>query len=56
MKGKPHAFAWNIGTTGRHVSRSEIPSVPACVAASEWIASARCEYRTPFGWPVVPLV
>ena len=43
VNGKPQAFAWNIGTTGRTVSDSMIESVPAIAEASEWIAIARCE-------------
>ncbi len=43
VNGKPQAFAWNIGTTGRITSVSATPSVPDCVEASEWIAIARCE-------------
>ena len=36
------------------VSPSFTPSRSAAVSA--WIAIARCEYTTPFGSPVVPLV
>ena len=39
--GKHHAFAWNIGTTGRHTSSAYIPRQPITVSA--WIAIARCE-------------
>ena len=53
-KGKHQAFAWNIGTTGRQTSSQLSPS--RVFAVSAWIAIARWEYTTPFGWPVVPLV
>jgi hypothetical protein len=43
VNGKPQAFAWNIGTTGRTVSASVMASVPAIADASEWSAIARCE-------------
>ncbi len=43
VNGKPHAFAWNIGTTGSMSSLSLTPSVPDWVEASEWIAIARWE-------------
>jgi hypothetical protein len=39
--GKHHAFAWNIGTTGRTVSPSFTPS--SAIAVSAWIAIARWE-------------
>ena len=52
--GVPHALAWNIGTTGRIVSRPEIPSVSGSAALSECSTSDRWEYTTPFGRPVVP--
>ena len=39
--GKHHAFAWNIGTTGRQTSSAYIPRHPITVRA--WIAIARCE-------------
>ena len=41
VNGKHHALAWNIGTTGRHVSAVVMPSRPPAVSA--WIAIARCE-------------
>ena len=43
VNGKPHAFAWNIGTTGSTVSASVTESTPAIAEASEWTAIARCE-------------
>jgi hypothetical protein len=43
VNGRPHAFAWNIGTTGSTVSVSWMPSVPDWVDASEWTPIARCE-------------
>ena len=54
--GRPQAFAWNIGTIGSTVSRSRRPSESAWLASSEWSTVERCEYTTPFGKPVVPLV
>ncbi len=39
--GKHHAFAWNIGTTGRQTSSALNPRQPITVRA--WIAIARCE-------------
>ena len=41
VNGKHHAFAWNIGTTGRIVSPSFTPMRYAAVRA--WSAIARCE-------------
>jgi hypothetical protein len=53
---RPQAFAWNIGTTGITVSVSCSPS-PALVSTPiECSHVDRCEYTTPFGLPVVPLV
>jgi hypothetical protein len=40
---RPHAFAWNIGTTGRITSCSSMPSVPASIALSECRTVERCE-------------
>src|SRR4051794_11152244 len=54
--GIPHALAWNIGTIGRIVSRSLRSRAFGVVAASECRNDDRCEYATPFGFPVVPLV
>ena len=39
--GKHHAFAWNIGTTGRLTSSALAPRQALIVSA--WIAIARCE-------------
>ena len=52
--GKHHAFAWNIGTTGR-ITSAAVSWRDACTVRA-WIASERCENSTPFGRPVVPLV
>ena len=41
LNGKHQALAWNIGTTGRTVSPSVMPSSEPAVSA--WIAIARCE-------------
>jgi len=54
--GKPHALAWNIGTTGRIVSRSLMLNTAALIDANECSHVERWLYRTPFGWPVVPVV
>ncbi len=52
--GKPHALAWNIGTMASTRSRSDSPSPFGVVATSECRNAERCEYATPFGFPVVP--
>ena len=54
--GIPQALTWNIGTNMRILSLSVGP-----VSVAAWPDSAcrnveRCEYTTPFGSPVVPLV
>ena len=54
--GRPHAFAWNIGTTGVIASRSHSPITSASAIPNECSTSDRCEYSTPLGWPVVPVV
>ena len=54
--GKPHAFAWNIGTTGSTRSLCLIATLSARHLPSACRMFERCEYRTPFGLPVVPLV
>jgi hypothetical protein len=51
---RPHALAWNIGTTGRIVSRSDAPSESAVSAHIVCMNVELCEYTTPFGLPVVP--
>ncbi len=53
---RPQALAWNIGTTGRITSDSRAPSESAVIAPMVWRNVDRCEYTTPFGLPVVPLV
>ncbi len=54
--GVPQALAWNIGTT----SSSVVPLLMSNVSRdSDSIACStveRCEYSTPFGFPVVPEV
>ncbi len=50
----PHALAWNIGTIMSTRSRSERPIALGVVAANECRNDERCEYTTPFGFPVVP--
>ena len=53
---RPHALAWNIGTTGSTTSASDTPSVSASITDIECRNVERCEYTTPLGLPVVPLV
>ena len=52
----PQAFTWNIGTTGSTVSLSRMPMESATISAIVCRNVLRCEYTTPFGLPVVPLV
>src|SRR4051812_13318292 len=54
--GMPQQFAWNIGTMASTRSRSPRPSAFVVVDAIECRNDDRCEYATPFGLPVVPLV
>src|SRR3954464_7399329 len=54
--GTPPALAWNIGTIGRIRSARLTASVSARQLPSECSTAERCEYRTPLGLPVVPLV
>src|SRR4051794_6788169 len=54
--GMPHAFAWNCGTITSALSWKDRDKVFIVVAASECSHIERCEYATPFGLPVVPLV
>ena len=54
--GRPHAFAWNIGTTGRTASPSLTASVSARQTPSVCSTMARWLESTPFGLPVVPEV
>ena len=54
--GIPQALTWNIGTKVRILSASVGP-----VSVAAWPDRAcrkveRCEYTTPFGSPVMPLV
>jgi hypothetical protein len=49
-------LTWNIGTTGMTVSSALSPSPSAWLAPIECRTVERCEYRTPFGRQVVPLV
>jgi hypothetical protein len=52
----PHAFAWNIGTTGRITSLSRAPRLSAVIAPIVCRNVERWVYTTPLGLPVVPLV
>jgi hypothetical protein len=54
--GSPHALAWNIGTTGRIRSALPTDSESRMQAPTECRVAEQCEYSTPFGLPVVPLV
>src|SRR5258708_7110732 len=42
-KGRPHALAWNIGTTGRIVSRSWTCMPEDITSAKVWSTVERCE-------------
>ena len=53
---RPQALAWNMGTTGRIVSRSLAPRLSAIIAPAVCSHVERWEYTTPLGLPVVPLV
>ena len=52
----PQALAWNIGTTGIATSRTERPNALGAFTAMVCSTVERCEYTTPLGLPVVPLV
>src|SRR6266403_5445440 len=52
--GMPQALAWNIGMITSARSRSERFSAAGVHTASECRYEDRCEYATPFGFPVVP--
>ena len=54
--GMPQALAWNIGTTGITASEARRPIASGTRTPSECSTVERCEYTTPFGRPVVPLV
>ena len=54
--GMPHALAWNIGTTGITASAARRPIASGLSTPSECSTVERCEYTTPLGRPVVPLV
>jgi hypothetical protein len=54
--GSPHALAWNIGTIGSTRSCSVSPTAMPALTLIECNTVERCEYTTPFGLPVVPLV
>ncbi len=54
--GSPQALAWNMGTTGRITSGSQTARLSAIIAPIECRTVERCEYTTPLGLPVVPLV
>ncbi len=46
---RPHALAWNMGTTGRMVSLSIAPRLSACMAPIVCNQVERWEYTTPLG-------
>ena len=52
----PQALAWNMGTMTRMRSVSIIPTDEAACSAMVCSQVERCEYTTPLGLPVVPLV
>src|SRR5262249_15444544 len=52
--GRPHAIAWNIGTTTRAVLAGPSPKDSGMQTCNECSQTDRCEYATPFGFPVVP--
>ena len=52
----PQALAWNIGTTGIATSRTREAERVGRVHAIVCSTVERCEYTTPLGLPVVPLV
>ena len=54
--GTPHALAWNIGTITSMRSRSLSAMLAVLVTITECMYVLRCEYMTPLGLPVVPLV
>ncbi|MCY1368457.1 hypothetical protein D9M69_554370 [compost metagenome] len=54
--GRPQALTWNIGTTGRMLSRAEQPSASGSAAPYACSSVERCEYSAALGLPVVPLV
>src|SRR5271170_4299551 len=51
---RPQELAWNIGTTGRTESSAVTVRHADVLAIVECRRFERCEYRTPFGFPVVP--
>ena len=53
---RPHALAWNIGTTGKMMSLSRAPKLSTVIAPKVCRYVLRWLYTTPFGLPVVPLV
>jgi len=54
--GAPHALTWNIGVTSRLTVFSLSATESGSASAMAWRKIERCEYRTPFGMPVVPEV
>src|SRR6266702_1451807 len=52
--GMPHAFTWNIGTTGSTASRADRLIASGKDAPNACSTVERCEYSAPFGLPVVP--
>src|SRR6202050_3863461 len=53
---RPHELAWNIGTTGKTESSDVTVRQADVLAIIECRRFERCEYSTPFGFPVVPEV
>jgi hypothetical protein len=49
-----HALTWNIGTTSSAVSARDTARLSTVHAPNACNTVDRCEYSTPFGWPVVP--
>ena len=52
----PQLLAWNMGVTGSTTSVERTAAKSARPATSECSTVERCEYTTPLGLPVVPLV
>ena len=51
---RPHALAWNIGTTGKITSDSQVARLSTIIAPIVCMNVERWLYTTPFGLPVVP--
>ena len=50
--GYVHPLQWNIGRVHRYTERGVRPNASALPRAFRY--APRCEYTTPFGFPVVP--